>query len=61
MMISTAEAATMCPKCGGDGFVKKTYINDSGARIRIRKCDACGYRYRTREVLWEWPTARGKK
>lgn len=60
MGLTTAEAAAMCPKCGGEAFVKKTFDAADGARIRVRKCGACGYRYRTREVVIPWGTKQGK-
>ena len=60
-MLTTSDAAAMCPRCGGDGYVKKTYDRPDGARIRIRKCTSCGYRFRTRETLWPWGTAEEKK
>ena len=43
-------AATMCPVCGGDGEVFKTYIRPDGVRVRKRCCKECEMVFETMEL-----------
>lgn len=41
-----------CPKCGGSTSVKDSRPTERGDTVRRRKCDDCGYRYSTYEMLF---------
>lgn len=38
-----------CPVCGGSTKVTYTYTNEDNI-VRVRKCEICGYRFRTIET-----------
>ena len=42
-----------CPKCGVETFVIDSRPDPNGGIRRRRKCEACGYRYSTIEILYE--------
>lgn len=46
-----AQAARMCPKCGGDSFVYKGKERDDGVFVRQRICKSCGARFDTLEIF----------
>ena len=60
-MLTTADAARMCPACGGDSYVYKTYDRPDGARIRRRRCLECGTRYETIEIRTRTLGKKNKK
>lgn len=46
----------LCPKCGSDSYVIETRtVGDGSGEIRRRRvCSKCGYRYSTREILYDY-------
>lgn len=59
-MLSTQDAARLCPECGGDSYVYWGYEREDGARIRRRRCVDCGAKFETIEIRSR-TISRGKK
>lgn len=48
-MLTTEEAAKMCPCCGEDSVVKDSRVSQDGKIVRQRKCTKCGTYFETIE------------
>ena len=48
-MLTTEEAAKMCPCCGEDSVVKDSRVSQEGKIVRQRKCTKCGTYFETIE------------
>lgn len=50
-MLSTENAARMCPICGEDTSVYETREREDGVAMRRRRCPKCGTKVETMEVF----------
>ena len=47
-----------CPMCGGTTYVVHTWHTGAYMIMRWRKCTSCRFRFRTRETLTDYKTAK---
>ena len=50
-MITTENAARMCPRCGGESSVYRCSERNDGVFVRRRLCKSCGAEFETLEVF----------
>lgn len=43
-----------CPQCGNKSYAVESYDDDTGGFRRRRRCRACGFRFSTREAVFNY-------
>lgn len=57
-LLTTERAARMCPRCGEDSSVSKSYEQADGSILRRRKCKVCGTEFETIEKFYRYTPKR---
>lgn len=47
-----------CSNCGSDDSIVRDTKPEDGARVRLRECKECGYKFWTHETLGRFPSGK---